>query len=57
MRKKFLFATWSGGGAVPPVLSIARALRERGHDVRVLSTCCSARSRAARPPGFLWSRW
>ncbi|MGI5158126.1 glycosyltransferase [Microbispora sp. CA-102843] len=37
MHKKFLFATWSGGGAVPPVLSIARALRERGHDVRVLA--------------------
>ncbi|WP_214410986.1 glycosyltransferase [Sphaerisporangium fuscum] len=37
MRKNFLFATWSGGGAVPPVLSIARALRERGHGVRVLA--------------------
>ncbi|WP_067186722.1 glycosyltransferase [Microtetraspora niveoalba] len=37
MRKKFLFATWSGGGAVPPVLSIARALHERGHAVRVLA--------------------
>ncbi|MEV1170947.1 glycosyltransferase [Nonomuraea sp. NPDC049784] len=37
MRKNFLFATWSGGGAVPPVLSIARALHERGHGVRVLA--------------------
>ncbi|WP_157248287.1 glycosyltransferase [Nonomuraea typhae] len=37
MSKRFLFATWSGGGAVPPVLSVARALRERGHRVRVLS--------------------
>ncbi|GAB2453537.1 glycosyltransferase [Streptosporangium sandarakinum] len=37
MRKDFLFATWSGGGAVPPVLSIARALHERGHGVRVLA--------------------
>ncbi|WP_043630845.1 glycosyltransferase [Nonomuraea candida] len=37
MRKNFLFATWSGGGAVPPVLSVARALLERGHDVRVLA--------------------
>ena len=36
MRKDFLFATWSGGGAVPPV-SVARALRERGHGVRVLA--------------------
>ncbi|MER7505057.1 glycosyltransferase [Nonomuraea pusilla] len=37
MRKNFLFATWAGGGAVPPVLSIARVLRERGHGVRVLA--------------------
>lgn len=37
MRKNFLFATWSGGGAVPPLLSVARALRERGHGVRVLA--------------------
>ncbi|GAB3162528.1 glycosyltransferase [Microbispora hainanensis] len=37
MRRNFLFATWSGGGAVPPVLSVARALRERGHGVRVLA--------------------
>ncbi|MFF4237767.1 glycosyltransferase [Actinomadura geliboluensis] len=37
MRRSFLFATWAGGGAVPPVLSVARALRERGHDVRVLA--------------------
>ncbi|PZG57026.1 glycosyltransferase [Spongiactinospora gelatinilytica] len=36
MRKNFLFATWAGGGAVPPTLSVARALRERGHGVRVL---------------------
>ncbi|RJL22944.1 hypothetical protein [Bailinhaonella thermotolerans] len=37
MPKNFLFATWAGGGAVPPVLSVARALRERGHGVRVLA--------------------
>ncbi|GII76529.1 glycosyl transferase [Sphaerisporangium rufum] len=37
MSKSFLFATWSGGGAVPPTLSVARALRDRGHDVRVLA--------------------
>ncbi|GAA2647245.1 hypothetical protein [Nonomuraea recticatena] len=137
MSSNFLFAAWAGGGAVPPVLSVARALRERGHGVRVLadrslheevaasgvepiawttapqgdasdpvkdvikdfeartplgefarlrdrivcgpaadypgtrwpscvparptcwspSTCCSARSLAARPPGSLWPRW
>ncbi|GAA2219703.1 hypothetical protein GCM10009850_121230 [Nonomuraea monospora] len=37
MPSTFLFATWNGGGAVPPVLSVARALRERGHTVRVLA--------------------
>ncbi|GAA1578819.1 hypothetical protein GCM10009678_71870 [Actinomadura kijaniata] len=37
MPENFLFATWAGGGAVPPVLSVARALRERGHGVRVLA--------------------
>ncbi|MFB4262333.1 glycosyltransferase [Nonomuraea sp. GTA35] len=37
MPRTFLFATWNGGGAVPPVLSVARALRERGHSVRVLA--------------------
>ncbi|MCF2528717.1 nucleotide disphospho-sugar-binding domain-containing protein [Yinghuangia soli] len=37
MPSNFLFATWAGGGAVPPVLSVARALAERGHGVRVLA--------------------
>jgi MGT family glycosyltransferase len=32
----FLFTAWDGGGAVPPTLSLARALVERGHEVRVL---------------------
>jgi len=33
---RFLFATWVGGGNVPPTLAIARQLRGRGHSVRVL---------------------
>jgi MGT family glycosyltransferase len=33
---RFLFATWDGGGNVPPTLTIARGLVERGHSVRVL---------------------
>ncbi|MEV5827493.1 glycosyltransferase [Spirillospora sp. NPDC052242] len=37
MGKTFLFALWAGGGAVPPALSIVRALRDRGHGVRVLA--------------------
>jgi MGT family glycosyltransferase len=32
----FLITAWDGGGAVPPTMSLARALVERGHDVRVL---------------------
>jgi len=33
----YLFTLWDGGGAVPPVLSVAAALVGRGHDVRVLA--------------------
>ena len=33
----YLFALLDAGGAVPPVLSVAGALSERGHDVRVLT--------------------
>ena len=31
-----LMAYWDGAGNVPPQLSLARALTERGHRVRVL---------------------
>ena len=34
---RFLLVTWSGGGNVPPALMLARMLRDRGHDVRVLA--------------------
>ena len=34
--KRFLMATWDGGGTAPPEMSIARALIARGHEVRVL---------------------
>ena len=33
---RFLFATWDGGGNVPPTLALARRLLGRGHSVRVL---------------------
>jgi UDP:flavonoid glycosyltransferase YjiC (YdhE family) len=32
----FLFATWDGGGNVPPAIGIAAELASRGHDVRFL---------------------
>jgi UDP:flavonoid glycosyltransferase YjiC (YdhE family) len=34
---RLLFTLWDGGGNSPPVLSVAGALVERGHDVRVLA--------------------
>jgi len=33
---RFLFSAWDGGGALPPMLNVARALLARGHAVRVL---------------------
>jgi len=33
---RFVFVTWDGGGNRMPTIAIARALRQRGHDVRVL---------------------
>jgi MGT family glycosyltransferase len=37
---EFLFATWSGGGNVPPVLAAAQKLLAPGHRVRILSEAC-----------------
>lgn len=34
---RFLVALAAGGGNVPPTMSVARALLDRGHDVRVLA--------------------
>lgn len=39
--KSFLFATWEGGGSVAPILTAARRMVERGHDVRVMSDACN----------------
>jgi UDP:flavonoid glycosyltransferase YjiC (YdhE family) len=33
---EILFATWDGGGNVPPAIAIARQLQARGHSVRFL---------------------
>jgi MGT family glycosyltransferase len=37
MTRDFLFATWEGGGSVPPTMGAVRRLTERGHCVRVLA--------------------
>ena len=36
MSRHYLFAMWDGAGTVPPELSVARSLIERGHRVTVL---------------------
>jgi MGT family glycosyltransferase len=36
MSKEFLFASWEGGGNIPPMLTLVRRLLARGHRVRVL---------------------
>jgi MGT family glycosyltransferase len=41
-RLDFLFATWEGGGNIPPALTVVRALSEAGHRVRVICDSCSA---------------
>ncbi len=40
--KRLLFVDWEGGGNLPPVLSVARRLVERGHSVRFMSEPCNA---------------
>ena len=37
MSREFLFVLWAGGGNVPPQLTLARRLVERGHRVRMLA--------------------
>jgi len=41
-KRSYLFAMWEGGGNVPPMLSLARKLIERGHTVRWLGDGCQA---------------
>lgn len=36
MSHRYLFVDWEGGGTLPPALTLARQLAERGHRVRVL---------------------
>jgi MGT family glycosyltransferase len=53
----FLFATWSGGGNLPPVLAAARAMRERGHAVRIISDACDRADAESAGSAFVpWTR-
>jgi len=36
MGSRYLFVDWEGGGNLPPALTLARQMVERGHRVRVL---------------------
>jgi MGT family glycosyltransferase len=48
----FLFTTWEGGGNIPPVLTVARKLREQGHRVRLMSDRANQEEAAAAGIGF-----
>jgi MGT family glycosyltransferase len=53
----FLFCAWDGGGAVFPTLSLARAMVERGQDVRVLGDpVLRAEIEAAGAEPIAWTR-
>lgn len=51
-KRNFLFTTWEGGGNIPPVLTVARKLRARGHRVRLMSDRVNAEDAAAAGLGF-----
>ncbi len=54
---RFLFATWEGGGNIPPVLEVAHKLVGRGHRVRVMSDACNrSGAEAARAAFVAWKR-
>ncbi|WP_395733303.1 nucleotide disphospho-sugar-binding domain-containing protein [Prosthecobacter sp.] len=53
--KNILFTTWEGGGNVPPVITLARKLRERGHRVRLMSDEASREDAAAA--GIAFHAW
>lgn len=48
----FLFTLWDGAGTLPPELSVARALVERGHRVSVLSDPTAEREALAAGADF-----
>ena len=56
-RYDFLFATWQGGGNVPPVLTVARRLLAAGHRVRIMSDRADAVEVARAGAEFIaWRR-
>ena len=53
--KRFLFATWEGGGTVLPMIAAAKKLAARGHDVRIMSESCNREEIEAA--GIRFSSW
>jgi MGT family glycosyltransferase len=52
-----LFTTWSGGGNLPPVLTVAEKMLARGHTVRVMSEACDRADCEAAGARFApWTR-
>jgi UDP:flavonoid glycosyltransferase YjiC (YdhE family) len=55
--RRFLLATWEGGGSIPPAATVARKLVDRGHDVRIMADACVAPEAAAAGAEFVaWTR-
>jgi MGT family glycosyltransferase len=56
-QRRFLLATWEGGGSVAPAVTVARKLVERGHHVRVMADACIGPESAAAGAEFVpWTR-
>jgi MGT family glycosyltransferase len=54
---ELLFATLSGGGNVPPVLTVAQKMVARGHRVRIMSDACDREDCEALGLAFVsWTR-
>jgi MGT family glycosyltransferase len=51
--KRFLFVDWEGGGNLPPALTVARCLVERGHTVRFLGEPCNREEIEATGSAFV----
>ena len=52
-----LFATWEGGGNIPPVATLVRRLVRRGHSVTVLGDECTRQQMQAAGAAFsAWNR-
>lgn len=51
--KRFLFASWEGGGNIPPMLAVIRRLIARGHIVRVIGDPCNRTEFEAAGASFI----